>query len=105
MTKEQQLKKVKRVSTKKMSSLEYKLYVDFIRDLSGGMCQAGCGRSGSDVHHSYFGAGGRDDKFITISCRECHNMIHHGTKPTDALKLLFKGIGRDNWRKYNESML
>ena len=104
MQKIEQLYKAKRVNLKKMSQIEYKLYVDFIRELSNGMCQANCGRVGSDVHHSFYGSGGRDDRFITIACRECHNMIHHGTKTTDSLKLLFKTIGKSNWRQYHQQI-
>ncbi len=61
-SKEDQLKKVKRVNPKKMSKIEYELYVDFVNERSRGICQSGCGAKASDIHHSYWGAGGRDDR-------------------------------------------
>ncbi len=104
LSKESQLKKNRKVNLKKMTKIEYNLYVVFVNDKSYGLCQSRCGRKSNDIHHSYFGAGGRDDRYITAICRECHTTIHHGTNVDEAsrLKLLFKGIGKQNWRDYNE---
>lgn len=103
-SKEEQLKTTKNKSPKKMPKIEYEIYVDFVNCISRGMCQANCGRPAQDIHHSHFGAGGRDDRYLTAICRDCHYAIHHGTN-TDVgsrLKLLFKAIGKTNWRAYNE---
>jgi hypothetical protein len=103
MTKEQQLKKVKQ-SDKKMKPTQYRQYVDFVNEISGGMCQnSQCENTAQDIHHSYFGAGGRDDRYITAICRHCHSMIHCGvdTDKAKRLKLAFKTIGKQNWIEYN----
>jgi hypothetical protein len=91
---------------KKMSRGEYLSYVDFVNDLANGQCQnTQCNNQAQDIHHSYFGAGGRDDRYITSICRECHHAIHHGrdTDKASKLKFVFKTIGKQNWRLYNEN--
>jgi len=85
-----------------MPKIEYELYVDFINSKSGGLCQCGCGRKADDIHHSVFGAGGRDDRYITAISRHCHTIIHHGTDTDEAsrLKLLMKQKGKENFKDY-----
>lgn len=100
LDKKSQLSKRSR-NPKKMPKIEYRLYVDFVKEISHERCQV-CGAPGQDIHHSYFGAGGRDDRYITLSCRGCHGTVHNG-KDTDKamqLKLQFKTIGKENWRRY-----
>ncbi len=103
-SKTQQLKKHRTPNPKKMPQVEYRAYVDFVNELAGGMCQCGCGRPASQIHHSMFGAGGRDDRFLVSICAEDHYTIHHGTDTDEAqrLRLLCKGIGRSNWKEYCE---
>ena len=100
--KKKQLTRHKTANPKKMPQTEYRLYVDFVNEKSSGVCQCGCGRPAQDIHHAYFGAGGRDDRYIVAICRECHYAIHHGTNidEASALKLLCKSIGKDNWKEY-----
>ena len=83
--------------------MAYKNYVDFVNERSNGICQGECSNKAQDIHHAVFGAGGRDDRYITAICRECHHEIHNGMDidKKSALKLLFKSIGRENWRLYN----
>jgi len=104
ISKKQQTQKNRQPNLKKMSKTEYQLYVDFVNDKSYGLCQSGCGTKASDIHHGYYGAGGRDDRYITAICRECHHAIHHGkdTDKASRLKLLFKAIGKQNFRGYRE---
>jgi len=103
MTKQSQLSKNRQKNPKKLSQIEYRLYIDFVNERFHGICQSGCGRNASDIHHAYYGAGGRDDRYITSICRECHHTIHHGTDIDNAsrLKLLFKTIGKKNWKEYS----
>ena len=91
---------------KKMSRNDYFAYVDFVNDKAEYQCQnSQCNNQAQDIHHAYFGAGGRDDRYITAICRECHHAIHHGsdTDKGSRLKLAFKTIGKENWREYNEN--
>jgi len=103
-SKADQTKKNRKPNLKKMTKIEYQLYVDFVNDKSYGLCQSRCGGKAQDIHHSYYGAGGRDDRYITAICRECHEAIHHGKDIDRAskLKLLFKSIGKQNFKDYNE---
>ena len=100
--KRKQLTKRRSPNPKKMTDIEYRIYVDFVNERAGYMCQCGCGNTAQDIHHAQFGAGGRDDRSIVAICRECHHTIHHGrdTDKASRLKLLCKGIGKDNWRAY-----
>lgn len=103
-SKEKQLGK-KRSNPKKMPKPEYEAYVDFVNGHAKGKCQnSQCSNKAQDIHHSYFGAGGRDDRYITAICRECHHCIHHGTDTDKAsrLKFVFKTIGKENWRLYGK---
>ena len=103
-TKSKQIGKTK-TNNKKLGHVQYHEYVDFLRDHSGEMCQnPECSNSGDDVHHAMYGAGGRDDRSMTIICRECHHAIHHGrdTDKASRLKLMFREIGEENWRLYND---
>jgi len=99
--KRSQLSKNKRLNPKRMPAKEYLPYVDFVKDIADEKCQV-CGAPGQDIHHSYFGAGGRDDRYITLACRECHSTIHHSkdTSMAEMLRLQFKTIGKENWRRY-----
>ena len=95
----------KNKNKKKMSQNEYRNYVDFVNAISDGKCQnSQCDNNAQDIHHGFFGAGGRDDRYITAICRDCHHCIHHGTDTDKAslLKFAFKTIGKANWIKYNE---
>ena len=100
ISKEEQVNKIKRISTKKMSAVELQLYKDFINDITEGKCQC-CGNTGVEYHHALFGAYKSDTSLVLI-CREEHHTIHHGinTKEAERLKVLTKGIGRSNWRRY-----
>lgn len=104
MTKEEQLRKTKRPNPKRMIKTEYELYVDFVNDKAGGMCQCGCGRPAQDIHHSLRGSN-KDDRSIIAICRTCHNLIH-SCSPKDIdegsrLALFSKGVGKKNWEEYN----
>jgi hypothetical protein len=101
MTKAQQTKKNRTPNPRKMTAIELQLFKDFIFDRADGMCQCGCGNVGEDFHHSESGYK-KDDKSLVLICREEHTIIHHGTDTDRAerLKVLTKGIGRDNWRAY-----
>jgi len=101
-SKKQQLRKHRNINPKKMPKVEYEPYVDFVNSRANGMCQCGCGQKAQDIHHAYFGAGGRDDRYIVAICRECHNAIHHGKDIDKAsqMKLLCKSIGKENYKEY-----
>jgi len=102
ISKKDQLKKVKRVSTRKMSAVELHLYKEFVFSLADGRCQC-CGGVGADYHHALSGAYKSDESLVLI-CREEHYTIHHGTNTDEAkrLKVLTKGIGRSNWEEYTK---
>jgi len=105
ISKADQTKKNRKVNLKKLSSIELRLFKEFIFDISNGMCQCGCDRPLSTYHHGYFGAGGRDDRYLGAISSDCHYIIHHGTDTVKAnsLRLLFKSIGKDNYRRYINS--
>jgi len=106
MTKQEQTRKVRRVNTKKMSLVELNLYKDYINEIADGKCQCGCNREISTYHHSCRGSN-KDDKSLGGINYICHDTLHFSTDSheREALTILFKGIGRENWRLYTESML
>ncbi len=102
ISKKDQTHKVKRISTKKMSAVELQLYKDFINDISDNVCQnPNCNNLISEHHHSMRGAY-KTDTSLTGICHSCHNTLHFSTDTheREALTVLFKGIGRDNWNRY-----
>lgn len=105
MKKSEQLQKNRKPNPKKMSTIEYRIYVDFVNDRSSGMCQLGCDRQAKDIHHSQRGINKSDTSIIAV-CRECHNKIHSCSyKDIDEmsrLTLLSKKIGKINWAEYIE---
>jgi hypothetical protein len=105
-SKEEQLGKKKKTNHKKLSGNDKREYIDFLREISGGICQIpGCNNSAQDWEHPDRGIN-RDDRYTIMICRECHLKADGHTKVSldvrIKLKLAGKRIGRDNWRQYNE---
>ncbi len=102
MTKEEQLRRSKTDNPKKLGYIAWHNYVDWINEISNGMCQL-CKKNPLDeMHHSAYGSQGadKDDRTLVGICRYCHLDCHkekHGSVNSKAVK-----IGRANWRKYNE---
>lgn len=103
LSKENQLRKSKKPNPRKMTKVEYELYVDFVNEKAKGMCQCGCGRKADDIHHSMRGIN-KDDRSIIAICKTCHNLIHScGYKEIEEasrLALLSKNIGKINFKDY-----
>ncbi len=102
ISKKDQTHKVKRVSAKKMSKVELQLYRDFIFELADGLCQnPNCNNPIDTYHHSLRGAY-KTDTSLTGICHMDHNIIHFSTdtQKREALTVLFKKIGVENWKEY-----
>lgn len=102
MTKESQLRKVKRVNLKRLTKIENKLFHDDIIDRTNGICQLCNREQGQDFHHSLWGNYGssKDDMSQVLVCRKCHELCHndkHGAVNYLAIK-----EGEQNWSNYNE---
>lgn len=99
-TKEDQLKKNKRVNPKKMTRIENKLFHDDILDNSKGVCQVCEDKEGVDFHHPKYGKFGadKDDTCQVLVCRECHDLCHrekHG-----AMNRIAEHVGNFNYKVY-----
>ena len=104
-TKEAQLTKTKRPNPKKMTGIEKRLYIDFLREKSKGICQIpNCNNPAQDWEHPLRGIN-RDDRFTIMICRECH-IIADNPSPkqidkSSIIKLAGKKIAKQNWKDYN----
>ena len=104
-SKESQLQKTKRVNPKRMSNIEKKLYIDFLRDKSSGICQIpNCNNQAQDWEHPKRGIN-RDDRETILICRECHQIADQPS-PTQIeesrlIKALGKKVAKQNWVDYN----
>ena len=97
MTKQEQIKKTRQKSTRRLSRDELIAYKDTIFDISCGLCQL-CQNKADDYHHPFFGRD-KDDNYLIAVCRECHTKCHqskHG-----ALNTIAKEIAQENNRIHN----
>jgi len=104
ISKKDQTRKVKRVNSKKMSFVELNLYKDYIREIADDKCQnPNCDYQITEFHHSMRSIN-KDDRSITGICLMCHSLLHFSTDThkREALTILFKSIGVENWRGYTE---
>jgi len=103
ISKESQLYKNRRVNLKRLPQVELKLFKEFIFDKAGGKCQSGCNRPLDTYHHSKRGIN-KDDRSLGGICDTCHTTLHFSTDTheREALTILFKSIGIENWREHNE---
>jgi len=103
-SKAQQTKKNKRVNPKRMTGTEKKLYIDFLREKSGGLCQIpNCNNRADDWEHPDRGIN-RDDRYTILICRSCHMKADQPSPKqideSSRIKLAGKKIGRENWKDY-----
>ena len=103
ISKESQLKHTKTSKTNKLSKDVLLSYKDYIFELSGGLCQCGCGRNITEFHHADFGINKDDKTLVGIAQHPCHYNIHHGKDVIEKRRLinLFKEIGDCNWSGFN----
>ena len=103
ISKSQQLKKNRRANPKKLPQIELQLFKDFIFDKANGKCQCGCNRPISTYHHAERGSN-KDDRSLGGINEACHHDLHFSTDShkREALTVLFKSIGIENYRDYRE---
>lgn len=77
LSKSKQLAKVKKDNPMKMSKKDYKAKCDWLKE-NYPKCQICFCNKSDDIHHTIYGAGGRDDRSVIAICRTCHHEIHHG---------------------------
>ncbi len=105
LSKKDQLKKNKKPNLKRMSNIEKKLYIDFLRDKSEGICQIpNCNNQAQDWEHPKRGIN-RDDRETILICRNCHQIADQPS-PTQIeesriIKFTGKKIAKQNWDDYN----
>ena len=106
MNKKDQLKKNRQPNPKRMSNIEKKLYIDFLREESGGICQIpDCNNPAQDWEHPKRGIN-RDDRETILICRKCHQIADQPS-PTQInesreIKSIGKKLAKQNWRNYRE---
>lgn len=102
LSKTDQVSKNRQPNPKRMPPVEYKKYVDFINELSGGVCQMTCDRNIQDVHHTLWGNYGstKSDFSIIAICRVCHDKCH---KEKHGFNLKAIDIGEENYEAYKKS--
>ncbi|TET91031.1 MAG: hypothetical protein E3J96_00230 [Sulfurovum sp.] len=102
-SKADQTRKNRKVNLKKLSNIELRLFKEFIFDISNGKCQCGCNKPLSTYHHGNRGIN-KDDRTLGGINDICHHDLHFSTDThkREALTILFKSIGLENWRKHNE---
>ena len=105
-SKKDQTKKNRQANPKRMSNIEKRLYVDFLRDKSNCMCQIpGCKFAAQDLEHPLRGIN-RDDRETILICRNCHQIADQPS-PTQInesieIKRVGKKIAKENWREYSD---
>ena len=104
ISKAKQLQKNRKPNPKKMTKIEKRLYIDFQRDLSGGICQIpGCNNNAQDWEHPLRGIN-RDDRYTIMICRSCHTIADQPgtTQIAESIRIknLGKKIAEENWKEY-----
>ena len=105
-SKKQQTYKNRKVNPRKMTAIELKLYKDYIFGEANGICQnPNCNNPISEHHHSQRGAY-KSDMSLTGICHTCHYSLHFSTDTheREALTILFKSIGVQNWTGYTNGI-
>ncbi len=102
--KDKQLFKAKKTDPKKMDIRTKKLYIDFLRDKSGGICQiTGCNNQAQDWEHPKRGIY-RDDRETILICRQCHQVADQPNpkqiKESRRIKEDGKRIAKENYEDY-----
>ena len=106
ISKKDQLKKNRQFNPKKLPQIELQLFKDFIFDKANGKCQEpNCTNSISEYHHAEYGAY-KSDMSLTGICRQHHTIIHFSTdtKRREALNIIFKSLGKENYREYTSEL-
>ena len=84
----------------KLKPKELREFQNFLRE-NHEFCQICEINLSQDLHHSQYGAGGRDDRTLVAVCRECHYEIHHGSYdniPLNRQDVL--EIGKSNYENF-----
>jgi len=105
ISKKDQTKKNRKPNPKRMSNIEKRLYIDFLREESEGICQIpGCNNAAQDWEHPKRGINRNDMETILI-CRNCHQIADHPSttqaQESRIIKEAGKKVAKENWRKYN----
>jgi len=86
--------------SKKLKPKELRKFQDFLRE-NYEICQICEVNPSQDLHHSQYGAGGRDDRTLVAVCRDCHYQIHHGSYDNIVLdRQEILQIGENNYNRF-----